>query len=150
MPRGCVITITVFSAFVLAASVLFYLFIWPDRQRQGTSASIYHIEGAMRAYRDDFGRIPAGVNREILAALFGENAREKSYLTTKSVPVHDGQFVDFWKRPLRFLPPADAENAEPNVVSAGPNGELGDADDITSQLVRDIFRAKNPPPAEAE
>ncbi len=135
MPRGCVITIIAASLVMLAISILYYFFFWPDHQRKGTSMGIHSIEKAMADYREDYGELPGGSNGDIAGLLLGDNPREKEYLSKKSVVLRDGELVDFWKRPLRF----GVVDGEPVVISAGRNGEFGDADDITSQLVKDMI-----------
>lgn len=139
MPRGCVTIIIALSTLALVASILFYILIWPDRQREGTSVCIHVIEKAMGDFAADYETYPKGSNNEIAELLLGNNDRDKAYLTKKTVVLRGGEFVDFWKRPLRFTP---AGSAPPTVDSAGPNGEFGDLDDIDSQLIRDIWAAK--------
>jgi len=138
MPRGCITTIIVLATLALVASILFYVFIWPDRQREGTSVCIHLIESAMDDYAADFESYPSGTNSEVAELLLGNNDRDKAYLTKKTVVLRGGEFVDFWKHPLRFAP---AGNGRPAGLSAGPNGEFEDLDDITSQLIRDIWAA---------
>ena len=137
MPRGCVIAIIAGSLLILAVSILYFLFVWPDQQRKGTSACIYVIEKAMVEYTADFDAGPEGENGDIAALLLGNNPRDKAYLAKKSIVLRDGQFVDFWKRPLSFTRGTDGSLA---VLSSGPNGKFGDDDDIDSQLVRDMIR----------
>ena len=137
MQRGCVIATISGALVILVVSVLYFLFVWPDQQRKGTSACIYVIEKAMGEYEADFGSLPEGGNGQVAALLLGDNTREKSYLTSKSVVLRNGQFTDFWKNPLRF---GTDEEGRPQVLSAGPNGVFGDDDDIDSQLVREMIR----------
>ena len=139
MPRGCVTTIIVLSTLALVASILFYVFVWPDRQREGTSVCIHLIEKAIDEYAADFGSYPSSDNAALAELLLGNNDRDKAYLTKKTVVLRRGQFVDFWKEPLRFTP---AENGRPTGLSAGANSEFGDLDDITSQLIHDIWAAE--------
>jgi len=139
MPRGCITTIIAFATLALVASILFYLFVWPDRQREGTSVCIHLIEKAMDEYAADFESYPTGSNSEVAELLLGNNKRDKAYITKKTVVLRGGEFVDFWKNPLRFEPD---ENGRPAGLSGGPNGEFDDLDDITGQLIRDIWAAK--------
>lgn len=136
MPRGCVITIIILCVLMLIVSIVFYVVRWPDIKRQGTSQSIQTIEQAMEAYKSDYGMYPDGDNGAIAALLLGDNSREKRYLSKKTVVLRDGEFIDFWKRPIRF----GSTDGQPRGLSAGKNGMFGDEDDISSQLVRDIVR----------
>ncbi len=135
MPRGCVIFIIAGSLVMLAVSILYYLFFWPDHQRKGSSMCIHVIEKAMAEYAVDYGSLPEGENTVIAGLLLGENSREKEYISRKSVVLRDGILVDFWKQPLRF----QADGQADKVMSAGKNGVFGDEDDIGSQLVRDVI-----------
>ena len=137
MQRGCVISIIAGSIVILAVSVLYYLFFWPDHQRQGTSQCLYVIEKAIDEYGADFEDLsaPPSDNGELAAALLGENPRNKEYIGKKTVVLREGKFVDFWKRELRF----EEEDGVLRGSSAGPNGDFGDDDDITSQLARDLI-----------
>lgn len=134
MRRGCVLTIVILSVIALVLSVLFYIFIWPETKKVGTSGFAWAIEEALEQYKRDQNSYPPGRdNAGIVAALYGENPRKKQYLESMQSIVHDGEFSDFWKRPMKieFPPGKPAE-----VTSAGPNGEFGDADDITSRLAK--------------
>jgi len=138
MPRGCIITIIAGSLVMLAGSIFYYLFFWPDHQRMGTSMSIHVIEKGLVEYAKDYGALPSIDNGEIAGLLLGENSREKEYIGRKTVVLRDGLLVDFWKRPLRFE--ADADTAK--VLSAGKNGEFDDDDDIGSQLLKDVIELR--------
>jgi len=135
MRRGCVLTIIVISAIVFVLAVVSFVFFWPKMKRLETSKIAAAIEIKLEEFKSDQGIYPpgAGGNGQVMRALhLGDNPRKKIYL--KDAYVRDGQLIDFWKHPLSIEFPPDGK---PRVTSAGPNGEFGDADDITSQLIRD-------------
>ena len=135
MRRGCVITIITLSVIALVVSVLFYIFVWPETKKIGTSSFAFVIEDALEQYKNDQQDYPQATgNAEILKALYGDNPRKKQYLDSMESMIRDGQFTDFWKRPMRFEFPAGEKAV---VFSAGPDGVFGNEDDITSQLAKD-------------
>jgi type II secretory pathway pseudopilin PulG len=137
MRRGCVLTIVILSVISLVLSVLFYVFVWPETKKIGTSGFAYVIEDALEQYKSDQNSYPPGAgNAEVVKALYGENPRKKKYLESMKSIVRDGEFTDFWKNPMKIEFPPE-EGAKAKVTSAGPNGVFGDADDITSQAAKD-------------
>jgi len=139
MRRGCVLTIVILSGIAFFISAISFIFFWPKMKKRETSRIISAIEITLEEYKSDQGNYPESVeNSAVTDALhFGKNPREKVYLP--NAYVKDGEFVDFWKNPLRieYPEPKDGTEAKPKVSSAGPNGEFGDDDDITSQLIKD-------------
>lgn len=129
---------------MLAVSIFYYLFFWPNHQRMGTSMSIHVIEKGLAEYAKDYGALPSDDNGAIAGLLLGGNSREKEYIGRKTVVLRDGLLVDFWKHPLRFDPDADTWK----VISAGENGEFGDGDDIGSQLMKDAIESRQETAAE--
>lgn len=143
MRRGCVILIVVICLVLQVISVAFFIFVWPEKKKSGTSQTIYVIEKAMEDYRRDHdGSYPEGDNKEISGVLAGNNAREKVYLSTKGAVMRDGALCDFYKEPLRFEYP---EGGSVKISSSGPDKAFETEDDITSALIREI--AQDLPPA---
>ena len=144
MRRGCVFTITILSAIVLVLSVLFYLFVWPERKVLGTSSFAAALEYALGEYKKDQGVYPeTNDNAKVMEALYGANPRKKVYLKGLESVMRDGEITDFWKVPLRFeIPPAGSDE-KPKVYSAGPNKTFGDEDDITSEPYKIDMEKKN-------
>ena len=137
MRRGCVLTIVILSVISLILSVLFYVFVWPETKKMGTSGFAYVIEDALEQYRSDQNSYPPGTaNAEVVDALYGKNPRSKKYLQSMRSIVRDGEFTDFWRNPMKIEFPPE-EGAKAKVISAGPNGIFGDAYDITSQAAKD-------------
>ena len=135
MRRGCVFTITILSAIVLLLSILFWLFKWPELKKLETSKFAYLIEDALEQYRSDQSAYPPEAS--VAAALYGENARKKRYLAGLESIVRDGQFTDMWKTPFKIEFPVEGSEGKAKLTSAGPDGEFGNEDDITSQLILD-------------
>lgn len=135
MRRGCVLTITILSAIVLVISILFWLFKWPELKKTETSKFAYLIEDALEQYKSDQKRYPPAA--DIAAALYGENERQKRYLAGLESIVRDGEFTDMWENPFRVELPAEGVEGKAKLTSAGPDGEFGNDDDITSQLILD-------------
>ena len=137
MRRGCVIMIIILSVIALVLSVLFWVFRWPKVQREETAKFAYLIEYALEQYESDQKAFPEGDDSQIVEVLYGDNPRKKQYMTGMKALIRDGLFTDYWKNPLKIeLPP----NGAPKVTSAGPNGEFGDADDVSSQPIRDLIK----------
>ncbi len=135
MRRGCVLTITILSAIVLVLSILFWVFKWPELKKLETSKFAYLIEDALEQYKSDQKSYPPA--EKVAPALYGENEREKRYLNGLESIVEDGEFTDMWETPFKIEFPAEGVSEKAKVTSAGPDGEFGNADDITSQLILD-------------
>jgi type II secretory pathway pseudopilin PulG len=147
MRRGCVITIIFLAVIALVLSVLFWVFKWPQVQASETAKFAYLIEDSLEQYRADQQSYPAATtNSGVVEALYGENPREKHYMTGMGALIRDGQFTDYWKNPLRIVFPSGETEKIARVISAGPNGEFGDSDDITSQSIRDEIATRSNQP----
>jgi len=135
MRRGCVLTITILAGIVLVISITFWIFKWPELKKTETSKFAYLIEDALEQYKSDQKSYPPAAT--IAAELYGENVRKKRYLAGLESIVRDGEFTDMWKTPFKIELPAEGADEKAKVTSAGPDGEFGNADDITSQLILD-------------
>jgi hypothetical protein len=135
MRRGCVTIITVLSLVILVVAVFFFVVAWPEHKRRGTSQNIYYFEKMMEEYKADHGAYPQGGNEGCLAALGGDNKRDKVYLSSARGFVENGQFIDFYRTPLRFEFPQDARV---RITSAGPDKTFDTEDDLTSSYIREI------------
>jgi len=135
MRRGCVILIIVACLVLQVISVLFFIFVWPEKKKRGTSQTIYVLEKCLEDYKRDNSKYPEGDNQAITDALYGQNPREKVYLVSGGSLIRDGLLCDFYKQPLRFVFP-DADTVK--VVSSGPDKTFDTEDDITSDLIHEI------------
>lgn len=147
MRRGCVILIIVIVLVIQVVSVLFFVFVWPETKKRGTSQTIYVLEKSLEEYRRDLGRYPEGDNRAITAALYGENEREKVYLQPAGSVLRDGVLCDFYKQPLRFRL---EQGSQVLVDSSGPDRVFDTEDDITSALIREIEKDLPAPDAQPQ
>lgn len=75
------------------------------------------------------GALPTGSNRELVAALAGENAHRIRFIDPASPFINaDGELLDRWQVPLFFH---FVEANDVGVRSAGPDRVLWTADDVT-------------------
>jgi len=135
MRRGCILIITVLSLVILVVSIFFFVVAWPEHKRRGTSQNIYLVEKRMEEYKVDHGAYPQGGNEGCVAALGGDNKRDKVYLASARGIIEDGEFIDFYRTPLRFEFPQDAKV---RIISAGPDKIFDNDDDLTSTYIREI------------
>lgn len=135
MRRGCVVIIMILSLVILVVSIFFFVVAWPEHKRRGTSQNIYYFEKLLEEYKADHGAYPKGGNGACVSALGGDNDRDKVYLSSGRGFVDDGQFIDFYRTPLRFEYP---EDARVRLISAGPDRVFDTEDDLTSALIREI------------
>jgi len=141
MRRGCVIIVMILCLVILVVSVFFFVVAWPEHKRRGTSQVIYVLEKRLEEYKADHGAYPQDGNKGCVAALCGDNPREKVYLASSRGIVDEGQFIDFYRVPLRFEFPQDARA---RIVSAGPDKTFGTTDDLTSALIRESSGLEEP------
>ncbi len=142
MRRGCVNVIVVLLLVILVVALLWTRFVWPEAKKQGTSQTIYVIEEALEVFHEDEGKYPSGENSDLVLALIdAENAAETQYIDPKTVVVENGEFVDFWKTPLRF---ELTDQGKPKITSAGADLEFDTADDVTSERVRRSLKEDSP------
>jgi len=74
------------------------------------------------------GALPTGSNRELVAALAGENAHRIRFIDPASRFINaDGELVDRWQTPLFFH---FVEADDVGVRSAGPDRAMWTADDV--------------------
>lgn len=90
------------------------------------SFDTHGIAGGLQQYFELFQKYPEGGNREIAKALFGDNPRKLRILNWPQRKLGvNGEFLDPWGTPYRI----EAARDKIEIVSAGPNRLLGDADD---------------------
>ncbi len=128
MARGCVKIIIGVCFLILAISVLFFIFVWPEEKKKATALLVYHVDKAAAAFNADFGKPPPDDPAEFAAALRGRNDREKVYLRGKQVLSREGRFTDYWRRDL--LIEKNGPDGNLTVRSTGPDGIAGNGDDI--------------------
>ncbi|MDQ3620968.1 MAG: hypothetical protein M3463_00540 [Verrucomicrobiota bacterium] len=96
---------------------------------EGTSRVDVHlggISGTLGQYYQTFNEWPQGNNREVAAALLGENPKKTVFLGWhKSETNSDGELLDPWKTPYYIQITGD----KIEIRSAGPNRLLWDEDD---------------------
>lgn len=143
MRRGCVIIIMILCLVILVVSVFFFVVAWPEHRRRGTSQVIFVLEKLLEEYKADHGAYPQDGNSGCVAALGGDNPKEKVYLKSARGFVDEGLFIDFYRTPLRFEFPQDARA---RIVSAGPDKVFDTADDLTSALIRESSGLEDTPP----
>lgn len=87
------------------------------------------VENLLSVYRQIFGDNPSGgLNREIVAALLGRNARRLAIIPPGTAALNsEGELLDRWGTPFHFHP-VSAEVME--VMSAGPDKALWTDDDV--------------------
>ncbi len=134
--RKWVIALTLASALICGAALVFYLLYWPKMLARNTALIAYVVEEGLEGYHEDHQSYPEGTAAQIIAALLGENTRKKSYLRPDFRQLLDasGDVVDSWKRPFRFDKEPDGSL---KVRSAGPNGTFDDEDDLTSDKLEE-------------
>lgn len=100
-----------------------------DRPGGSPEGDMEIVHEAVAQYRRVFGsNPPGGENREIVAALRGENPRRLAVLPPDLKSLNEnGEIVDRWGTPYLFHP-VSGEVME--VLSAGPDQKLWTADDI--------------------
>ncbi len=132
---------TLFGAFVLAILLALRFWILPHLQSSGTAVATIRIARAAIQFQKDHrsfpgestsqGPRPSPEPKAVATALRGANPSQKNYL--QGLPdslFRDGVLVDSFGRPFRF---EIAEGGTLTVISAGPNDNFGDADDISDR-----------------
>ena len=83
------------------------------------------LELALLQYHKDFGKFPEGEAGEIVSALRGQNATEKTFLDLPPTALNDhGEMLDPWGTPFRIT--IDEKHKMPRIQSAGPNRHFED------------------------
>ena len=127
MRKGCVSTITLCSVIIFFTSITYYFFFWPKVQHKATSQLINLLNGSLRDYRTDYPKVKDLKNSpKTINALLGQNSRNKSYISKRSILIRNEKIVDYWKRPIVFV---ESEGTT-RISSNGMNGSRGDQDDI--------------------
>jgi len=135
MKKGCVIALIVFAVLVAVTVYFGYRFGLPRMQSTGTAGVVFTVETALDTYAAEYGEVPEGDHAQVVTALRGNNEKEINFLGSDiDGHVVDGKVVDLWRNPLEM-------ERSPGAIrfsSAGPNGEHGDDDDVTSQGLRNL------------
>ena len=127
MRKGCVSTITLCSVIIFFTSITYYFFFWPKVQHKATSQLINLLNGSLRDYRTDYPKVKDLKNSpKTINALLGQNSRNKSYISKRSILIRNEKIVDYWKRPIVFV----ESQGTTRISSNGMNGRRGDQDDI--------------------
>jgi hypothetical protein len=87
------------------------------------------VENLLATYRSIFGsNPPGGLNREIIAAMLGENSLKLAILARDMTSLSpSGELLDRWGSPFLFHP---VSNDVMEVMSAGPDQALWTPDDV--------------------
>ncbi len=136
--KGCFIAAIVFFGLIFIAALLGLWFGWPKLQVMVTTQQVFMVESAVEDFTSDTGAPPAGDHARILEILMGDNPEKRNYFGSDiASALQEGKMVDAWQRPLQIK--STPEGAI-EVRSAGPNGDFGDADDVTSEKIRAKIR----------
>ena len=132
--RKLVIGATVLSFLMTVAGVVLWFTFWPKMQRQNAAVLALVVEEGIADYQKEIGTFPQGNGIQVIAALLGENPREKSYLRPQfhSFLTDQGELKDPWIRLYRFERTLFGAF---RLRSAGKNGIFGDDDDVTSATI---------------
>lgn len=132
--RKLVIAATVLSFLMTVAGVVLWFTMWPKMLRQNAAVLAFVVEEGLAEYHKEIGQFPEGNGAQVIAALLGENPREKSYLRSefRSFLTDQGELKDPWRRLYRFESQTDGGF---KLRSAGKNGIFDDDDDVTSATV---------------
>ena len=132
MLRKSVIGFTIASAFILGCLLIFYFLYWPKFQEKNTAILALIVEEGLSEYHEEIGDYPTGTPSAVIAALLGNNPRDKAYLKSDFRAFLDssGNAQDAWKQPFRFDKQASGSFI---LRSAGPDGTFNNADDLTSK-----------------
>ncbi|MBN1445190.1 MAG: type II secretion system protein GspG [Candidatus Omnitrophica bacterium] len=103
-----------------------------------TESVIASIEAALSMYGTDFGDYPAfegegtGSLTELLQGPVESRFWKGPYMRFKTADIDGGNnILDAWKTPLSYRYPQDGHTNVPYIIiSAGPDREMGTADDI--------------------
>jgi hypothetical protein len=114
-----------------------------------TEHFLYLLREGMRAYKADFGAFPEReiygmLEESFVKSLAGLNDKQKVYLIPTAVRTEFLTPMDSWGQKLVFDP--SNKGAYDEIVSAGPDGQFGTADDLSSLNAR---ARKITPPKEA-
>lgn len=92
-----------------------------DSKRKATIAQIANIESALATYENDNGGYPDPADGLSALVVKPASAGGGWHQLMKEVP------VDSWGHEFQYV---IMDNNEPNIISAGENGNYGDEDDI--------------------
>jgi hypothetical protein len=97
--------------------------------REAPEQDLEVIENMLGMYRRIFGaNPPGGLNREIIAAMLGDNPRRLAILPPDLTALSpEGDLLDRWGTPFLFHP---VSGQLMEVMSAGPDKALWTADDV--------------------
>ena len=131
MGKGWIIGFTAVSTILCGAAAVFYLGYWPKVMKHNSALIALVVEEGLAEYRQEHAALPEGREPEVIAALLGQNPKQKSYLRPDFRQFLDehGEILDSWKQPFRF---DRASDGGIKLRSAGPNGLFDDEDDVTS------------------
>lgn len=135
MKRAGLTAATIVFGMIAVGGILMRQVYWPKMQRQNSAVLAATIEEALMQYYKDYQDYPTGESVEVIKCLLGQNPHQKTYLREDFRKLLDpsGLPLDGWKRALRF---ERGDNGAIKVKSAGPNGQHGDVDDITSKDIQ--------------
>jgi|GEM_PF-186138 len=89
---------------------------------------VEQLERLLTQYLTVFKTYPIGNNAEITSVLCGMNPRGLAYLPMDHPAINEsGELVDRWGSPIFFH---QVSGTRMEVISAGPDGQMGTADDI--------------------
>lgn len=88
-----------------------------------------NMRAVFHQYSAQFGGNPVGINRDITAALNGENARQIVFINPEDGQrINErGQLVDNWGTPFFFH---QLSRSEMEIHSAGPDRKMWTSDDL--------------------
>ena len=85
---------------------------------------------ALHSYKDTYGTYPKGSsNCEIINYLNGGNSKKLLFIDINNKLDKNGDYIDEWETPLKF----EFKDNKILIISAGPNREFGDEDDISNK-----------------
>jgi hypothetical protein len=104
-----------------------------------TEHFLYLLRESMRAYKADFGAFPEReiygmLEESFVKSLAGLNDKQKAYLIPAAIRTEFLTPVDSWGQKLLFDP--SNKGAYDEIVSPGPDGSFGTADDLNSLNAR--------------
>lgn len=148
MKKGCIIALVIFAAIVAIGVAVIFKFVIPKAQALGSSGIIVLAESAVDSYIAEYSKAPEGDHGKVLDILRGNNSKEINFLGNEiDGQVVDGKIVDAWRNPLEMTRDGDGKI---RFTSAGPNGEHGDDDDVSSEGLRNLMEKIEKKAAEAE
>ena len=99
------------------------------RIKEATAA----LKLALDMYFSEYGSFPQGNNERVMAQLLGNNPKPISFLSGLHITTNRiGQLLDPWETPFEI----DVSGSFLTVISAGPDGRFGTADDLGRKTMR--------------